>query len=195
MIALMASDSSPLSPGVIGIEAERQILPAQPVVGWGLMGAHRWVAVLGGTGQLELASGLSPLAAGDVLLIRAGQRYRITASAPGLDMAVMRLRARALAPNQSVDRVAAEVVAAAAAVAQRHAGHLRLSPTGRRAQVAADTPEKASLRSAADAKEALVVRIDPHVLVPGLAFNQQGRKGQLLDDGAGALFIPDRPEP
>ncbi len=129
----MQPEDPVVRPGVIGIEAERQVLSAQSAGGWGLMGAHRWVAVLDGSGQVELASGLSAVSPGDVLLIRADTRYRFTADGPGMDMAVLRLRSRALAPNQAVDRLAAEVVTAAAALAQRHGGHLRLSPDGRQA--------------------------------------------------------------
>ncbi|MFP4107394.1 MAG: helix-turn-helix domain-containing protein [Phycisphaerae bacterium] len=101
------------SPGEIGIEMETVRLQPGHSTGWGLLSAHRWFAVVEGSGEIRGPDRASEFAEGDLLLAPAGLRHQVIAgSHEHVKLVFMRLRWRAFGAAQDVDRLGVMVVQA-----------------------------------------------------------------------------------
>jgi AraC-like DNA-binding protein len=114
--SLPAADTP--APGEIGIELDTVVVAAGEASPWGLLSAHRWFLVVRGEGTIEGPDGSTRFAAGDVLLAPAGLRHRLCATGEPMEATLMRLRWRAFAAAQCVDRRAADLLSAVVTVAR-----------------------------------------------------------------------------
>ena len=104
-------------PGRLGLEAEIVTVPAGPSP-WGLVSAARLIAVLRGRLAVEGPTGRCA-DGGGILMLPGGRRQRLIVGVGGVRLALLRIRSRALAPNQEVDRLAGEAL-------RRLLGHVRV---------------------------------------------------------------------
>ncbi|MFP4052909.1 MAG: helix-turn-helix domain-containing protein [Phycisphaerae bacterium] len=107
-----------LIPGQIGIETSRIEISAGDAMPWGLLSAHRWFIILNGKGRVEGPDGSARFSRGDLLLAPAGLRHRLCAGARPVSALLLRLRWRAFAAAQCVDRLGADILSALVVIAR-----------------------------------------------------------------------------
>ena len=115
-----------------GLESERIELPAGFVADWNVMSGQRWLHIRNGRLLVEGPDGHSRIAAGGLALVPIGVRHRVSVlGARSVEFDLLRVRNRAFAQSNTIDRQAAQFLLALAEYAKSNNYRLKLPPKPR----------------------------------------------------------------